>query len=213
MTVYGDLDQVKKMLRPNTSTTFDADVDARLAAIQYAVSVAIDNKLGRSFGLPVSDTTHLVFAGRSSLLILPTPARVITSVTMGGTVAGSTMTGGTALDSAEWVYDPVDRDTGLIFGLRLLSGGNWGTVDVYNRPITPVKIIGDFATSDEDAVIPEEIGYIADYLTAETFKAENASASGSIGLEGEFVAPRNPWNDMLVKEILDKYRTLAEVAI
>lgn len=212
MTVYGDLDHVKRMLRPNTSTTFDADVDARLTAIQYAVSVAIDHKLGRSFGGPVSDTTHIVYAGRSSVLILPSPARAITTVTIGGTVAGGTFTGGSALASSQWVYDPVDRDTGLIFGLRLLSGV-WGSVDYFNRPVTPVQIVGDFSTTDDDAVIPEEIGYIANYLTAELFKAENASASGSVGLEGEFVPPRNPWNDGLVKAIMNKYMTAAEVAI
>ena len=98
-------------------------------------------------------------------------------------------------------------------GLRLLTGAWWGAVDFLNRPLVPVLVTGDFADTDDDAAVPEDIAYIANYLTAEIFKAESTSAAGQIGLEGNYVPPRNPWNDPLVKAILHKHQSVREIAV
>lgn len=213
MTVYGDLEHVRTMLRPTVTTEFTADVDVRLGAIQVAVSAAIEDKLGRTFGIPVPDTGQLLFAGRSSVLVLGVPARAITSVVTSGTVAGQSMTGGRTVLATEWAADPYDARLGLIYGLRLRSGLWWGEADTRNRPLVPVLVTGDFADSDADGEIPDDLQYIANYLTAELFKAESTSAAGQIGLEGDYVPPRNPWNDPLVKAILHRHRAVKEIAV
>lgn len=213
MTVYGDLEHIRRMLRPTVTTEFTADVDARLGAIQVAVSAAIEDKLGRTFGIPIANTGALIYAGRSSVLVLPVPARSIASVSIDGTVSGQTMTSGRTVLASEWVADPYDALRGLTYGLRLLSGGSWGEVDGANRPLVPVLVTGDFADSDDDGEIPDELQYIANYLTAELFKAENTSAAGQIGLEGDLVPPRNPWNDTLVKSILHRHQAVKEIAV
>jgi hypothetical protein len=216
MNVYGDLEQITRMLRPTVTTEFTDDIYMRLHAIQVAVSAAIEDKLGRSFGVPIPDTGQLVFGGRSSVLVLPVPARSIASVSVDGTVSGQSMTGGRTVSASEWVADPYDLPRGLIYGMRLLSGGWWGDVDSRNRPLVPVLVTGDFADSDNDGEVPEDIQYVANYLVFELFKNENTSAAGQIGVDvvgSEYVPPRNPWNDPLVKSILRRHRATMEIVV
>ncbi len=203
MTLYGDLDHVKRMLRPDDSTSFNAADDARLTLIQAAVSSTLEQRMGRKFGAPVVDTTHLLYAGRSSVVLLPVPARAITSVTVDGTL----------INAAWYVADPVDFATGLIWGLRLVSGSLWGWMDAFNRPTTPVSIVGDFTDSDNDAVIPDDVQYIANYLIAERYKVEGASPAGFTGPDGAVVPIRNAWIDPLVKAVVDKYGSQARAVV
>lgn len=213
MAIYGSIEAVKQMLRPEDDSTFGDDEDDRLEAIQQAVSSALEQKLdGRTFGAPVADTTKLVYAGPFSTLLLPIPARSITSVTWNPTIAGGVITGGEAWASSLWEHTLVNR-YGEIGGLRLLSGGYWGESNAFGQPITPVKIVGDFVDSDADASVPDEITYAVNFLIAEEFKNQNAGPGGSIGPDGNVIYPRNPWKNTLVVEAMNKYRSANRVMV
>jgi hypothetical protein len=214
MAVLGDLDHVKRMLRPSTSTDFGVDVDERLEAIQVAVSAILEETMGRSFGSETADTTVIVYGGYSPILILPTPARSITSVTVGGTVTGGTVTGGSVYTTSHYAHWNMDTQTGAIHGLRLISGGNWGYTDIHNRPLVPVVVVGDFTSTDSDAIIPDDVQYCANFLIAERFKMESASPAGYIGPDGMTIPIRDAWKDPMVVKIIDRYRADAyEVAV
>lgn len=205
MTLYGSLDAIKAKLQPTVTTEWSADDDANLTSIRAAVSAAIEDELGRSFGAPVADTTVIAYAGPYPTLVLPTRARSITSVEVGGTVDGGTVTGGTAYASSLWAHDPVDL-SGNILGLRLLSGGWWGSSDAAGTPLTPVKIVGDFSDTDDDADVPDEITEAANFLIAETYKYQHASPAGFTGSDGATVPIRDPWKDPLVARTFAKWR-------
>lgn len=202
MTEYGDLDHVRKLLRPTATDDLGADDEARLSKIQAALSTLLEYELGRSFGVPVTDTTLTAWAGPGDVLLLPRQARAITSVTVGGTVSGGTITGGTAYASTLWAHHFVDPITGFIGGLRLLNGGWWG--DFYYR--TPVVIEGDFSDSDDDTTIPADLQYAVSWMIAERFKQESASPAGFLGPDGVVAPFRKLMDDEFVKPILDRYR-------
>lgn len=206
MALYGSLSHVQSMLRPNETTAYGADITARLTLIRAAVSAQIEADLGRSFGEPATDTTELIWAGASDILLLPRPARSITTVTVGGTVAGGTMTGGTAYANTLWTYAPFDPDDGTIYGLRLLSGGWWGTTTVYGTPGTPVQIVGDFSDTDDDNTVPDDLTYAANLLILRTLQRESTGVAGVSGEDGSFQPPLDPWKDPTVRRILDRYR-------
>jgi hypothetical protein len=211
MALLGDPAQVKKLLA-TSGASYDANHDDRILAIQAAVSSALEDEIGRTFGDTAADTTDLYWAGRSGHLILRRPARSITSVTVGGTVTGGTMTGGTAVLNTTWTHDPVSPRTGLIYGLRLTAGGWWGDEDAYGGPTVPVQIVGDFATTDDDSEIPDDLTYVASYLIAERFKQENAGPAGFSGPDGSVVPIRDAWKDPLVVKVIGKYRIPASPA-
>lgn len=202
MPQYGDLDHVRKLLRPTATDDLGADDEARLSRIQIAISELLDYELGRSFGVPATDTAVTVWAGPGDVLILPRPARAITSVTVGGVVAGGTVTDGTLLAPSYWAHTFVDPDTGLIGGLRLLSGSGWG--DFWHT--VPVVVVGDFADSDDDATIPADLQYAVSWMIAERFKQESASPAGFVGPDGVVVPFRKLFDDELVKPVLNRYR-------
>jgi hypothetical protein len=202
MPEYGDLDHVRKLLRPTATDDLGADDEARLSKIQIAISTLLEYELGRTFGVPVEDTTVTAWAGPGDVLLLPRPARTITTVTVGGTVAGGTVTGGTALVDDYWAHHFVDTETGFIGGLRMLSGGWWG--DYYYQ--TPVVIVGDFSTTDNDTTIPADLQYAVSWIIAERFKQESASPAGFIGPDGAVMPFRDLFKDEFVKPILDRYR-------
>jgi hypothetical protein len=202
MPQYGDLDHVRKLLRPTATDDLGADDEARLTKIQIAISELLEYELGRTFGVPATDTTVTAWAGPGDVLLLPRPARAITSVTVGGTVAGGTVTGGTVLADDYWAHHFVDVDTGFIGGLRMLSGGWWGG-RLYT---TPVVIVGDFSDSDDDTTIPADLQYAVSWIIAERFKQESASPAGFIGPDGAVMPFRDLFKDEFVKPILARYR-------
>jgi len=204
MALYGDIAHVKKLLRPNETTAFGTDVDDRLSLIQKAVSARLEFEIGGSFGGTQSDSTMIVWGGASPILLLPVPARSITSVVTGITVSGNTASGGTTLPSSEYVYDPVDSE-GRILGLRLNSNGNWGVTDNGGKALTPIKITADF-TSTDFTTVPDDITYIANLLILRTFQLEMVGIEGVMGPEGGFTPPRDPWQDPLVRKTIERYR-------
>jgi hypothetical protein len=207
---YGDPALIRKMIRAVPSMETDEDVDARIAALNSAVSSALEEACERTWGTPVADTTEIVWVGPGDTIVLPRPARTITSITYGGTVTGATMTGGTVVDDSELYYPIVDRN-GLVYAIRSNTASVWWWNWAYLTPSayypqTPVAITGDFTSSDNDTTVPADITYNASYMVVERLKVEKSSTSFGIGPAGEIVPVRDVFNDPLVKKIIDKYR-------
>lgn len=200
---YGVIDDVKMMLRPNEATSYGADIDARLTLIQKAVSRRLEHELGWDR----ADTTVTLYTGGGSVLMLPTPARSITSVTVGGTVSGNVITGGTVSPASDWEHYPVDA-LGRILGLRLVSGWDWGVWSATGAPLTPVVIAGDFDVPNAGDDVPDDVTYAANLLILRTFQRENTGVAGVSGEDGSFQAPLNPWNDPMVTDLLKRYRVV-----
>lgn len=194
MSLYGDLATAKAFLRAQSTSVLDPDADIRLADIQIAVSAALEAKTGRTFGDgPSADETVLIWAAASDVLLLPKPARSITSVTVGGTVEGGTFSGGQLLDASQWVHWFVDGD-GLIHAMRR-GAGWWGAV----------QVVADFVDNDDDAEVPADVTAAATFLIAETYKVREASPAGFVGPDGATVPIRNPWNDPTVQAVIRTY--------
>jgi hypothetical protein len=220
MAALGDLALVRKMLRAHESFDLGTDIDARLLAIQSAITPLLEEACGRTFGdvdagSPAADTSELHWAGPFDVLLLNRPARSITSVTYGGTVSGSTMTGGTTVLASEFTYWPIDWQTGLIHGLKRVSGVYWDAWDWVPAPVSmtrykyPVLVTGDFRDNPGDEAIPPEITYAASLLIAETWRRENGRPSGVSGPDGSFNVT-DPWKDPAVVKAIERNRVYAQ---
>lgn len=209
MALYGDLEHVKKMIRAETTWTVSDDADDRLDLIQSAVSLAIEEQCGCTFGASTADTSELHWVGSDGVVLLNKPARSITSLRYGGTMSGSTMTGGTTITSDDLVNVIASDNDGLIYAIAHNTiFGFGGFTNRYSSRYTakvPVIITGDFATTDSDNTVPDDITYAATRLIAEVWKEEQQSTSGLIDQDGNIVSTRNPFNLPMVKKALDKY--------
>jgi hypothetical protein len=192
---YGNTAHIRQLLNKVADST--PETAERLDALNATVSLLVESELGREFGATAADSTVLVWAANSSVLVLPRPIRAVTTLTVGGTVSGSVMTGGTVYDSTYWTPDIIDIE-GDIYALRLISGGWWGEG-------VPVTITGQWAATDNDAEPPADLVYAVDYLVAEQFKIEQASPAGFTGPDGATVPIRNPWKSELWLKVKQKY--------
>lgn len=222
MALLGTITLVRQMLRAHESHEMGPDIDARLLAIQAAVTPLLEEACGRVFGdvdtgVPATPTNELHYAGNSDVLLLNRPARSITSVRYGGTVSGTTMTGGTTVLAAEYAYWPVDWQTGLIHGLRRAGGTHWALWDWVPTPDSgyigtryriPIVVTGDFTSGPGDAAIPPEITYAASLLIAESWRRENGMPSGVSGPDGSFNVT-DPWKDPAVVKAIERNRVTA----
>lgn len=212
MALYGSKQGAEDLLRGAPNISIGPMFDARFPGIQAAVSAALEAELGRSFGEgPAAPEARVIMAGPYTSVLLDPPATSITAIQRYGTYDGTIYTGGVAMSAGDWVADPIDR-YGTILGIRLGYGGIWGYADRYGRPATPILITGTWADQPAEAEPPAEITYIANFLIAEQYKNNTASPAQSIGPNGEYVPPRNPWKDELVKRTIDRYRTIQTLA-
>ncbi len=209
MPLYGDIAHAAKMLRATETWDMGTDVDDRLTAIQAAISLALEHKCGRTWGVVSVDTSLLHWAGAYDTLVLRIPARSITSITTGGTVSGSTMTGGTVTLAADLVDRFVSTDDGLIYGISNAIGDVWDYRGEWSTSLgtyrTPVVVTGDFANTDDDATVPADVTYAANILIVELFKQENASPAGFTGPDGSTVPVRDPWKKAAVTDVIERY--------
>lgn len=207
MPLYGDPAHVLKMLRATPGWDLGTDVDDRLAAIQASVSLALEDKCGRTWGEPDAvDVSRLQWVGPYSMLVLDIPAISITSITTGGTVSGSTMTGGSVTAGADLANRLVDRD-GLITAISYGDTG-WDIYGDHNASLAaryPVVVTGRFGNADNDATVPADVEYAANYLMLHEFRQESASPAGFTGPDGAVMPIRNPWKDEQVTRVIDKY--------
>lgn len=207
MGLYGSVDGAKVLLKAAPSTTFSADVDARLAALRAVVSSYIEQETGRSFGDgPATDSAVVVEApvsyiyeqpvNASSVLFLPKAIRTITSVSFEPEWDGAAWIDGEIVPDTEYV--PVLAADGTYGGLQSVSGDAWG-----GRYL----VTGTWEDTDEDAETPADITYVANYLIAEAFKGEQTSAAAMAGPDGATLPLKNPYKNALVMSVLEKYRT------
>jgi hypothetical protein len=212
MTLYGDLIEVTKMLRSHESIVQGADLTSQIEKIQRVVSLLIDEKTGRTFGVAPVETSRIVWAGPSKYLLLDPPARTITSVETGGTWNGIDLVSPTALAAEYFAYDPVD-DAGLIWGLRVGLGMAWGFADIWGMNSTPVRVTGIWGDASSSAAVPDDIEYIANYLIAASYRRSRTSAEAQIGPDGSVTAVPDPWKDETVKAVISKYSLIKSVRL
>ena len=210
MTLYGSIDHVKKMLRQDEYSTFGDDLTDRLEMIQAAISLDIEERTGRVFGATATDVSELHWVGPYDTLTLNRPARAITSITYGGTVSGSTMTGGTTTLAAD-LYNTIVDKNGYIYAIAATGTGMWSwydfpTYSVFtDQPRTPVVVTADYIDTDDDLLVPADVTYAANLLILKTFQIETASPAGFTGPEG-IVPITDPWRIPSVKAMIDKYK-------
>lgn len=203
MALYGSVDAVKQMLRADVASVFNADAEARLAALQLAVSAFIEHETGRVFGGTAMGEAIGVWArGVSHLLLLPKAVREVSSVVLSPVLTATGFAGGTTLDRPHWGATFVTA-TGEASALIRFDGVPWPELTV---------VTGTW----EDArggTVPPDITNIANLIIAEAYKREQASPNGAIGPDGSVIPLRNWLRDPLVDRTLAYWRAAAQVVI
>jgi hypothetical protein len=69
----------------------------------------------------------------------------------------------------------------------------------------PVTVTGQWAATDADALVPDDLVYAVDYLVSEHFKIEQASPAGFTGPDGATVPIRNPFKADIWLKVKAKY--------
>lgn len=203
MASYGDLDAIRRILG-NEQTTWTADDDLRLEAINAAVSLLFEERTNRVFGTGVQSATVTVYGAGFDRLVLPKPLRSITSVTTGGTWNGTSYTGGTLLTTAAVRLGPTGtRGEGYV--LDRADGGFWPLNE-------PVVIVGTWADTDSDSDVPDDVTYAVNYLVAMQWRDEHASPEGVTGPDGFQLTVRDGWMHTMVRDTIRKYR-VSRVAV
>ena len=204
MPLYGSVDAIKAMLRADVGSTFNADQEARIAALRKWASFHIEQETGRTFGVAATSQTVAVDApGDSHLLLLPKAVRTVSAVLLAPEWTGSGWTSGTPLTADDWRFAMVQR-TGEALALRRVDAWYWPVL---------VVVTGTWEDADADATVPDEITYVANYLAAERFKVEQASPAGQIGPDGSVLPIRNALSDPLVKSTLEAWRGSLEAVV
>lgn len=163
---------------------------ARLERIENGVADAIDAKVGHGFGVvPVPETRSLISRIYGSV-VLSWPARSVVSLSIDGEV----------VDPLSYSVPDPDRN-GYIWQIRL-------------RGLEPHWVLGYYCAVEVAAVwsdqpitdVPDDIREAATFITADQYRALNASPVGEIGPEGLSVTIRNPWSFTTVKEAINRHR-------
>lgn len=199
MPSYGDDDVIAQMLgASHPDETLQSDLELRITAMNAVVSDLIDEKTGRTWlgSAPGSSTKTIYPRGFSNVLPLPVPATSISAITVNGTDEGGVVSGGTALNAAYWRV-ALRNDLDEITAIRMNTGVEWIGYQV-------VQITGVWAETQNTA--PEEIEWVANYVTAERMKQEQANPAGFVGPDGTVTPIRDPWNDSQVKAVIAKWR-------
>lgn len=193
MALYGSTAGVRDLLMTAGTNDWSEPEEARIQALLATVSALIETDTGATFGEGQDETTAVESQVAGPLLYLPKGVHSLSAVTEAPEWVGGAWSGGTALTTSQWrlasrtidgLYRTVFRVDGWWDGTYLVTG------------------LWEGAT----ATIPEEINYLANYLTAEIFKKQKASPGGFIGPDGAAVPIRNTFNEPEVKRILDRHR-------
>ena len=194
MPTYGSAADVKELLRTNTGATFSADEAARIDDLLPVVSLAIEQITGATFNSgAVTATARDQEGDGTSRLYLDMGLRSGTTITEDVTWDAGAWTNGTALTSSQ--YRLTGQRANGAYRILERMDGSW------NGPIVITGVWEDTYTS-----VPADITYIANFVTAELFKAQQASPHGLLGPEGAMVPIRNALAAPEVKLKLDYYR-------
>lgn len=220
MAGYGDLTAIKAMLE----LTGDDRRDARLDALNVALSAIFEDKVGRSWsgGAPTPRTVAIAAGtgpswtysgGYGSVLALPAPGiRALVSITVNPTWDGAAWTGGMAVDLADVQPTWQTRDgdyLGLAFG-----GASWPWASgVWYAGVWSGVVLVEAIWADQGGTAPPEVVEALNFLVAEEYKQEQASPESLSGPDGLAIRTRNPWAFTRVAAVIDKYRVAEEVAV
>lgn len=196
MALYGSIDHVKKMLRPDEAAAFKPDADARLVELRTVVSLQIDEETGYAFGGTATPTERTVDGPidvADDVLLLPTPVRSVTSVAITGPNAAT-------LPSTDWVVW-IPNERGGYHALKRIANGWWPTRNGVDR----IAVTAVWGNAEPGGAVPGDITYVANYLIAEHFKIEQASPAGFTGPDGATVPIGDPWKKPIVVKVLRKY--------
>lgn len=204
MGLYGSVEAVKQLLRPNEAAVFSEDIDDRLMALQKTVSLLIEHETQRTFGAtPAAETVIVNAPGTSPILLLPKPARSITSVIVGGTWNGTAYADGQLVPITDYLLTQ-----------RTALGTYLGVSAVYPTSYWygVIAVTGVWDDAPMGAV-PDDVTYIANYLMAEQFKIEEAGPHGIVGSDGQTIQVRKLFSLEIVRKTLDHYRLAPAVVV
>ena len=203
MALLGNVDATKRFLQAVDGDAFTGDQETRIAETLAMVSSLIESRIGRTFAIdPLTPESVLVSSyGITGELWLPKPVRAITGIIEATTWDGLAWSGSTVLAANYFLHR---RDElGFYHSVKLKPGYAWN---------------GDYLVTgtwhDINGAVPADLAYVANYVTAEIFKKQNASPAGYAGPDGTVVLFRDALNEPEIKAILAKYTAeYASVAV
>lgn len=199
MALYGSPEGIKALLRTNDSAEFSDDEESRIADLQPVVSLAIEQYTGAVFYPVVDAAPTAPVATRDqegdggARLYLDMGLRSVTSIVERPSWGAGAWTGGTPVTSSQFrltrqvangAYRVIERMDGVWSGTVLVTG----------------------VWEDAYTAVPDDIHYIANFVAAELYKAQQASPHGLLGPEGAMVPIRNALAAPEVRMKLDFYR-------
>ncbi len=171
---------------------------SRLERLESGLCDTFDHKVGRSFGVaPVAQTRTVSLSVTwssmaSPRIILETPIRSVTSITVDGTWNGTAWTGGTVLAADDYLLtNEVDS---LFYGIDL---GVYG----WSSRIRVSGVWGDQSILG----IPDDVREALTFITVDEWRTRNASPAGEIGPDGLMVRARNPRRFELVTQAIERH--------
>lgn len=196
---YADLTAVKRILDLEQLDAESAAIaDARLAALDDALSRLFDTKVGRTWTGAGGSQTRTVLAPRLHSDLLPLPdGGILTlgSVVVGAQWTGSAWTGGNQVAAAEVLPDLKTPD-GAYLALRHAYGWGW---------TGPVRVTASWA---DGGSAPDEVVEALTFVVAEEYKQEKASPEAMVGPDGLQVSTRNPWRFERVQVAIDRHKAM-----
>lgn len=194
MAIYGSTAGVQDLLTSQGANDWSEPELARIQSLLATVSALIESDTGATFGEADPETLAVETLGAGPLLYLPKGLRSLTSVTASPEWVSGAWTGGALLTTDEYRLASRTID-GLYRTILRVGGGWWGGTYL---------VAGMWEDTSED--VPEEIHYLANYLSAEIFKKQKASPAGFVGPDGASAPIRNTFTEPEVKRILDRHR-------
>lgn len=211
---YADLDAVRTIanLGPQGES---AAVDARLVALDDALSLIFEEKTGRRWaeGAAVAETRSVALrANAGGLVPLPHPGiRSLVGVTVGAIWDGTAWTDG-ELVPADAVL-PVWESDGAYLGLRLGLAWPWGSGAWYGGSWTGTALVEAVWADAPLWPIPADVREALTFLVTEEYKQEIASPESTVGPDGLAVRTRNPWRFERVQGAIERHRLRPAVVV
>lgn len=217
---YADLDAAKAILQLGELDAAEAEAAAaRLAALDTALSMIFEEKVGRTWSdTPPDETVRVVTATLgpqrwpSPVLTLPPPGITsLASVVVGPTWDGDDWSGGEAVPP-EAVLPIWQAEDGAYLGLLLgiswpWSGGTW-----YGSSWSGVVLV-EAIWADRAGAVPADVVEAVTFLVAEEYKTERQSPEGLTGPDGLAIRTRNPWKFERVRAVIDAHRVPDRVVV
>lgn len=194
MPTYGSAAAVKTVLRADTSSTFNADQEARITALLSLASAYVEEQTGAQFGVSTAETIAVDSSlDDGEMLWLPKGIRSVSSIIESPTWNGTTWTGGTTIATSSYrLTSKVDSQS--IYRTITRTDGSWSGLCV----ITGVW-------EDQYPTVPDDITWVVNNVVVELFKKQQASPAGQVGPDGSVIPLRNVFAQTEVQAVIYKY--------